>query len=53
MNRFLLVRVVVVLLVLLIGGLLYVAATSTRDAPQHALDAAGGHDHDGDGKPDH
>lgn len=53
MKRYLDPRILaVVALIALIAGALYIAATGARDAP-HQLDAQGGHDHDGDGKPDH
>ena len=53
MRRFLDTRIlVVVALVVLIAGALYMAAMGTQEAP-HRPDALGGHDHDGDGKPDH
>lgn len=53
-NRLGLYRAGIILgLLLLIGGAILFAANATREAPQHKLDAQGGHDHDGDGKSDH
>lgn len=52
-NRLGLYRLGIILgLIVLILGALFFASTATREA-LHQPDIHGGHDHDGDGKPDH